>query len=43
MVKEIVKGLMFIHAASIIHLDLKPQNIMLAAPYQEFRWGGGTT
>ena len=38
MVKEIVKGLMFIHAASIIHLDLKPQNIMLAHPDQEFRW-----
>ena len=37
-VKEIVKGLMFIHAASIIHLDLKPQNIMVAGPAQEFRW-----
>lgn len=36
-VKEIVKGLMFIHAASIIHLDLKPQNIMLVHPGQEFR------
>jgi len=36
-VKEIVKGLMFIHAASIIHLDLKPQNIMLAGSDQEFR------
>jgi serine/threonine protein kinase len=37
-VAEIVKALIFIHDSSILHLDLKPQNIMLVEPGQEFRW-----
>jgi len=30
-VYEIVKGLIYIHSKSIIHLDIKPQNIMLVS------------
>ena len=36
-VLEIVKALIFIHDSNIIHLDLKPQNVMLVDPGEEFR------
>ena len=36
-VVEIVKALIFIHDSNIIHLDLKPQNVMLVDPSEEFR------
>ena len=36
-VKEIVKGLAFIHGQQIVHLDIKPQNIMLVNRQEEFK------
>jgi len=36
-VKEIVKGLNFIHERQIVHLDLKPANIMLRTKEDEFK------
>ena len=36
-VKEIVKGLAFIHGQQIVHLDIKPQNIMLVDRQEEFK------
>ena len=34
-VREIIKALNFIHEKSIIHLDLKPQNIMMKSGDRE--------
>ena len=36
-VLEIVKALNFIHERQIVHLDLKPQNIMMRSRRDEFK------
>ena len=39
-VREIIKALNFIHERGIIHLDLKPQNIMMkSGDTEEYRVG----
>ena len=39
-VREIIKALNFIHERGIIHLDLKPQNIMMkSGDMEEYRVG----
>ena len=36
-VVEIVKGLNYVHSQEIVHLDIKPQNIMLVDRKEEFK------
>ena len=36
-VVEIVKGLNYVHSQEIVHLDIKPQNIMLVDRKEDFR------